>query len=128
MGTGGESFHPNLRTMTSTLTALHVDDSVNTCDCCGRTDLKATVLMQDTETGALLNFGRVCAARNSGKTSQQLTKEVRAHRHACIGRAGNELMATRRQGQLLTKAVIREVAARQCVDADGLAILLRVWS
>ena len=114
--------------MTAKLTALHVDDSVNTCDCCGRTDLKATVLMQDTETGALLNFGRVCAARNSGKTSQQLTKEVRAHRHACIGRAGNELMATRRQGQLLTKAVIREVAARQGVDADGLAILLRTWS
>jgi hypothetical protein len=112
---------------TTTLTALHVDDSVNTCDCCGRTDLKATVLMQDTETGALLNFGRVCAARNSGKTSQQLTKEVRAHRHACIGRAGNELTATRRQGVLLTKAVVRQVAARQGVDADGLAILLRVW-
>jgi hypothetical protein len=110
------------------LTALHIDDSVNTCDCCGRTDLKATVLMQDNETGAMLNFGRVCAARNSGKTNQQLTKEIRAHRHACIGRAGNELMAMRRQGVLLTKAVVRQVADRQTVDADGLAILLRTWA
>lgn len=111
----------------TTLTALHIDDSVNTCDCCGRTNLKATVLMQDTETGALLNFGRVCAARNSGKTTQQLTKEVRAHRHACIGLAGNELMAMRRQGVVLTKAIVRQVAAHQGVDADGLAILLRTW-
>ena len=63
----------------TTFTALCLDDSVTTCDCCGRTNLKATVLMQS-DLGDLVHFGQVCAARNSNKTRQQVTKEIRAER------------------------------------------------
>ena len=110
--------------MTAKLTALHVDDSVNTCDCCGRADLKATVLMQDTETGALLHFGRVCAARNSGKTSQQITKEIRAERDMAHGRTMNKLSDLRRAGVKITRQLMREVAASYRADVD---CLLRNW-
>lgn len=74
-----------------TYTALRVDDSVNTCDCCGRTDLKATVLMQDIETGALVNFGRVCATRNSGKDQRRLKQEMIQAFNDNVGRASNAL-------------------------------------
>ena len=108
------------------LTAKCVDDSVNTCDCCGRTNLKATVLMLN-DTGAEFHFGRTCAARNAGKTSQQLTKEMRADRDAANGRTGNQLSAMRRQGTVLTKQVVVAVCNEQKVHAESVPIMLRVW-
>ncbi len=97
-------------------TALCLDDSVTTCGCCGRTDLKATVLMQS-DLGELVHFGQVCAARNSGKTRQQVTKEIRAERDAAFGRASNHLHNLSRAGTVLTRQVIREVAASFRADA-----------
>ena len=109
------------------LTAKHLEDSVNTCDCCGRTGLKATVLMLDNETGAEFYFGRVCAARNSGKTSQQLTKELRHERRMACGRCGNRLLDLRRTGTALTKGVVLEACKAESVAADDLAMMLRTW-
>lgn len=105
-------------------TAICLDDSVTTCDCCGRKDLKATVLMQS-DLGELVHFGQVCAARNSGKTSQQITKEIRAERDAAFGRASNRLMELRRAGTNLTREIIREVAATFHADAN---LLIRQWA
>jgi hypothetical protein len=59
--------------------ALYITDEIDTCDCCGRTDLKATVAMQLNDGGGILHYGRTCAARNSGKTSKQIKQEVFAH-------------------------------------------------
>jgi hypothetical protein len=73
-----------------TYTALRLDDSVTTCDCCGRTDLKATVLMQSDE-GALVNFGQVCAGRNSNKDRRQLKKEMAKAYDVRVGSASNAL-------------------------------------
>lgn len=55
--------------------ALYITEEVDTCDCCGRTDLKATIAMQLND-GGILHYGRTCAARNSGKTSKQIQQEV----------------------------------------------------
>lgn len=55
--------------------ALYITDEIDTCDCCGRTDLKATVAMQLSD-GGILHYGRTCAARNSGKTDKQIRQEV----------------------------------------------------
>lgn len=107
-----------------TFTALCLDDSVNTCDCCGRTDLKATVLMQS-DLGELVHFGQICAARNSGKTRKQITTEIRAERDAAFGRASNRLMDLRRAGTKLTREIIREVAASFRADAQ---LLIRQWA
>jgi hypothetical protein len=54
---------------------LYITDEIDTCDCCGRTDLKATVAMKLSD-GGILHYGRTCAARNSGKTSKQIKQEV----------------------------------------------------
>ena len=105
-------------------TALCLDDSVTTCDCCGRTDLKATVLMQS-DLGELVHFGQVCAARNSGKTCQQVTKEIRAERDAAFGRASNRLMDIRRAGTKITREIVREVAVSFRADAK---LLIQQWA
>ena len=96
--------------------ALYLDDSINTCDCCGRTELKVTVAMQ-LDCGGILHYGRTCAARNSGKTSQQITKEVRAQRDIAFGRASNRLADLRRTGAEMTRQLIREVCAEFRADA-----------
>ena len=97
-------------------TALYLDDSVTSCECCGRKNLKATVLMRS-DLGELIHFGQVCAARNSGKTRQQVTKEIRAERDAAFGRASNHLRALERAGSKLSRELIREVAAAFRADA-----------
>lgn len=106
------------------VTALFLDDSVNTCDCCGRTELKATVAML-LDCGSLAHFGQTCAARNTGKSRQQVTKEIRAERDAAHGRAVNRLMELRRTGTKLTRELIREVADTFRADA---AILIQQWA
>ena len=100
-------------------TAICIDDSVNTCECCGRTNLKATVLMQS-DLGEVVHFGRTCAARNTGKTSQQITKEVRAEREAAFGRASNHILDLKRAGTQITRQLIREVAATFRADVTTL--------
>jgi hypothetical protein len=103
--------------------ALYITDEINTCDCCGRADLKATVAMQLSD-GGILHYGRTCAARNSGKTSQQITKEVRKERDMAHGRTMNHLADMRRAGVVLTRQIMREVAAIYRADAD---FLIREW-
>lgn len=103
--------------------ALYLDDSVTTCDCCGRTELKATVAMQ-LDCGGIVHYGRTCAARNSNKTSQQVTKEIRAELNLAHGRTMNHLADLRRSGVTLTRALMREVAASYRADAD---LLIRNW-
>lgn len=104
--------------------ALFLDDSITTCDCCGRSNLKATVVMQ-LDCGGIAHFGQVCAARNSGKTSKQITNQIRAERDAAFGRASNQLMDLRRSGAKLTREVIRDVAATFRADAG---LLIRQWA
>ena len=103
--------------------ALYITDEVTTCECCGRSELKATVAMQLSD-GGILFYGRTCAARNSGKTSQQITKEVRAERDAAHGRTMNHLADLRRSGTVLTRQLMREVAISYRADVD---VLMRNW-
>jgi hypothetical protein len=107
----------------TTFTALHLDDSVTTCECCGRTNLKATVLMRS-DLGELVHFGRTCASRNSGKSSQQVTKEIRAERDAAFGRASNQLITLRRAGIKITREIVGEVAATFRADTQ---LLINQW-
>lgn len=103
--------------------ALYITDEVNTCDCCGRTKLKATVAMQLSD-GGILYYGRTCAARNSGKSSQQITKEIRSELQLAHGRTMNHLSDLRRSGVKLTRQIMREVAQSYKADVE---CLLRNW-
>ncbi len=88
MGIGAEeprSTHPHRTTMK----ALYITDEIDTCDCCGRTDLKATVAMQLSD-GGILYYGRTCAARNSGKDQRRIKEEIIQEANDNAGRASNE--------------------------------------
>ena len=69
--------------------ALYIDDTVDTCDCCGKTDLKKTVAMQ-LDDGGIVHYGSVCAGRNSGKTASMIKREIIAEHNLNVGRAFNE--------------------------------------
>jgi len=56
---------------------LGTDDSVNCCDCCGRDNLKATVAFE-TESGDVVHFGVVCAAKAASTSSASIRIQVRA--------------------------------------------------
>ena len=119
MRTAGEALH----NPTPAMKALYLDDSITTCDCCGRIELKATVAMQ-LDCGGIVHYGRTCAARNSGKTSQQVTKEIRAERELAHGRTMNQLTDMRRAGVVLTRQIMREVAESFRADAG---VILQCW-
>ena len=71
MGTGGEiRHHPS-----AAMKALYITDEIDTCDCCGRTDLKATVAMRLSDGGGILHYGRTCAARNSGEQRRMVAND-----------------------------------------------------
>ena len=108
-----------------TLTALFITDEVTACDCCGKKDLKATVAMLNQD-GGLFHYGRTCAARNSGKASKQINKEIKLERANAHGRCDNALLALRRAGTKITREVVAEVA--QAHPAVDLQVLIRNWA
>lgn len=72
--------------------ALGTDDSITTCDCCGRADLKFTVVIE-LDDGELVHYGQVCASRNTGKTRPVINAEIKAHAAAQLAAAQKEFRA-----------------------------------
>lgn len=64
-------------TTTETVTFLGNTDEVDTCDCCGRTNLKATVALE-TEAGAVVYYGVTCAARAIGRKVSEVKAAAKA--------------------------------------------------
>lgn len=54
---------------------LGTDDAVNTCDCCGKTNLKATVIVE--VDGEVLHYGSVCATRHTGLNGKEIKVAVK---------------------------------------------------
>lgn len=78
----------------ATYRTLAIVDDVNTCDCCGKTGLKHTVAMQSDD-GALMHFGSVCATRHSGRGLKTIKAEAVAAALAKQEAANREYKATR---------------------------------
>lgn len=55
---------------------LGITDSVNTCDCCGKTDLKCTVAFEQEDLN-IVYYGRICAQRWYGKAQKVINGELR---------------------------------------------------
>jgi hypothetical protein len=53
---------------------LGTDDAVNTCDCCGKTNIKFTFAV-DVD-GEVLHYGSTCVTKWTGRTAAQATKEA----------------------------------------------------
>ena len=58
-----------------TYTAVGTTDENTTCDCCGRANLKMTVVLKD-EDDEFYFFGRSCAARATGWKASFLDRQV----------------------------------------------------
>ena len=101
--------------------ALYLGDSVTTCDCCGRTELKATVAMQ-LDCGGILHYGRTCAARNSGKTQKQIKQEVFQEAAAAIGRASWEYRTSNECRDLRAFMLIAASEARGWMSDHEMAL------
>ena len=81
--------------------ALGIDESVNTCDCCGKTNLKSTVVIE-LDSGDLVNYGSVCAKRNTGKATPQINKEIKEEKERVLKLAVREWKSS---PEYLAKAV-----------------------
>ncbi len=53
-------------------------DDVDTCDCCGRINLKKTVILKDAESGEEVYFGTECAAKALNWAIQEVTKTAKS--------------------------------------------------
>jgi hypothetical protein len=60
---------------TMNYTAVGTTDENTTCDCCGKPNLKMTVVLRDDE-GDFHYFGRTCAARATGWKAAYLDRQI----------------------------------------------------
>jgi hypothetical protein len=60
---------------------LGTDDSVNACDCCGKTGLKFTFAVE-IESGEVVHYGSTCVTRHTGKTPANIANEIAAREAA----------------------------------------------
>ena len=67
---------------------LGIDDSVNTCDCCGKTGLKSTVLVESF--GKVYHYGSVCATKHTGLTDKEIRKEIKEGKDGVVSAARKE--------------------------------------
>jgi hypothetical protein len=54
---------------------LGVDDSVNSCECCGKSNLKSTVIVEIN--GSVFHYGSVCATRHTGMNDKELKHAIK---------------------------------------------------
>lgn len=59
------------------LTIIGFTDSINECDCCGKTGLKGTYVMTN-EDGVELYYGTTCGARSASVSVVELKEKVKS--------------------------------------------------
>lgn len=74
----------------ATYKTLAIVDDVNSCDCCGKSNLKSTVAMERDD-GEVLYFGSVCATRHSGRDPKSIKSEAKAAYEKKVAAARKEL-------------------------------------
>lgn len=92
--------------MKTTYKILGIDDSINSCDCCGKQGLQKTVAILNLETGEIGHFGSTCAMRPSscfGLEKSDMSKAISAYkaRQATIN-AGARKLYRQRGGRIET--------------------------
>lgn len=56
---------------------LGINDDRDTCECCGRTNLKRVVWIEDTETGEVKHYGTTCATNPAKAFGHKINKDIR---------------------------------------------------
>jgi hypothetical protein len=84
---------------------LGTDDSINTCDCCGKTGLKFTFAVE-LDDGEVVHYGSTCVTRHTGKTVAAITNEVAAR--SAAEKAVREAMFRATTESICLEAKMRE--------------------
>lgn len=87
--------------------ALGIDDSITTCDCCGKSNLKHTVAIE-LDDGEVVHYGSVCATRNTGKASKVIAAEIRTEAQRVVAAASAELKASAEHIAYRAKLALRD--------------------
>ncbi|WP_454844869.1 hypothetical protein [Ralstonia thomasii] len=90
---------------------LATDDSVNACDCCGKSNLKFTFAVE--VSGEVVHYGSTCVTKHTGRTYIQAKNEIAA-------RETNRVMALERKYQATHEAIM--LAARM-IEARKLGLI-----
>ena len=53
---------------------MGTDDSINSCDCCGKSGLKFTFTVE--VGGEILHYGSTCVTKHTGKTAAKANQEI----------------------------------------------------
>lgn len=87
-------------------------DEVTSCGCCGRTDLKRTIVLRPTDGGDYVFFGSACGARALGWTVKEFTAAAkRADTAAKQARLAAQREEQARRQDILTEALKRAKVA-----------------
>lgn len=78
--------------MATTIKILGTDDSVNACDCCGKSDLKSTVIVE--VNGEILHYGSTCATRHTGLSAPEIKRAIKSHSDSIKEQAAKRYAAT----------------------------------
>lgn len=62
--------------MASQYRVLGFEEAINTCDCCGKTNLKGTFAVERAD-GEILHYGSVCVTRHTGKAPKVVRQEAK---------------------------------------------------
>jgi hypothetical protein len=79
------------------LQVIGTTDQQDTCDCCGKTNLKMVVVLKDDD-GEFCFYGRTCAARATGRRVALIDREILA----ANAEANNARYMVERWSQYLT--------------------------
>lgn len=74
---------------------IGIDDSVNSCDCCGKTNLKSTVVVEIDS--VIFNYGSVCATRHTKLTGKEIDSEIKKIKIAEEIEYNNRVLKARRE-------------------------------
>jgi hypothetical protein len=80
--------------MTRLFHVLGFTDSVHTCDCCGKSNLKGTFGIQMIDSGDVLYYGSTCVTRNTGKPKKEINQMAREYHEAQVKLARAEYRST----------------------------------
>lgn len=77
-----------------TFRVLGFTEEVTDCDCCGRSDLKGTIVLENIETGSIGYFGSVCGSKIAGNTKKYIETELMLVEKQNIEKARKEYLET----------------------------------
>lgn len=106
---------------------------VTTCDCCGKSDLKSTVIIVGldeggAETGDLRHYGSTCAAKALGLTHKAIksTAQSFSAQRDAAGNWAMESSAAYQQWRAIHNAIIDEVDSMPSAGLDRYATVERL--